>query len=165
VGGLVGEVGCGMSDDVLSVIPTDPHWQPEPPAADRATALVTALTGGLAVDTDVEIDVDWYDAPAVVDSGGNLTRIGCPHCRGPIDLDWWADLVEDHQDGFPTLSVDLPCCDATASLDTLDFDWPCGFARFEVAAWNPERGRLTDEELAAVAKALGHPVRQICAHI
>ncbi|MFF4273039.1 hypothetical protein [Streptomyces sp. NPDC001536] len=119
-----------MSDNVLSVIPTDPHWQPERPAADRAVALVTALTGGLAVDTDVEIDVDWYDEPAVVDSGQNLSRIGCPHCRGSIDL-----------------------------------DWPCGFARFEIAAWNPERNPLTDEELAAVATALGHPVRQICAHI
>lgn len=154
-----------MSDNVLSVIPTDPHWQPERPAAARATALVTALTGGLAVDTVVEIDVDWYDVPAVVDSGQNLTRIGCPHCRGWIDLDWWADLVEDHQDGFPTLSVHVPCCDTTTSLDRLDFDWPCGFARFEIAAWNPELGRLTDEELAAVGKALGHPVRQICAHI
>jgi hypothetical protein len=154
-----------MSDDVLSVIPTDPHWQPDRPAAERATTLVTVLTGGLAVDTDVEVDVDWYDAPSVVDSGQNLTRIRCPHCRGSIDLDWWADLVEDHEDGFPTLRVDVPCCDATTSLDTLDFDWPCAFARFEIAVWNPEPGRLTDEQLAAVAKALGHPVRQILAHL
>ncbi|MEV7883327.1 hypothetical protein ACWD3I_13045 [Streptomyces sp. NPDC002817] len=154
-----------MSDTVLSVIPTDPHRQPWRPAADRATALVTALTGGLAVDTDVEVDVDRYAAPAVVDSGQNLTRIGCPHCRGSIDLDWWAELVADHQDGFASPSADVPCCDATTSLDTLDFDWPCGFARFEIAAWNPELSRLTDEQPAAVAKALGHPVRQIRAHI
>jgi hypothetical protein len=30
---------------------------------------------------------------------------------------------------------------------------------------NPEPGRLTDEQLAAVAKALGHPARQIRAHL
>lgn len=109
MGGLVGEVGRGMSDGVLSVIPTDPHGQPDRPAAERATTLVTVLTGGLAVDTDVEADVDQYDA--------------------------------------------------------LDFDRPCAFARFEIAVGNPEPGRLTDEQLAAVAKALGHPVRRIRAHL
>lgn len=154
-----------MSDDVLSVIPTDPHWQPERFAADRATALVTALTGGLGADTDVEIDVDWYDAPSVVDSAQNLARIGCSHCRGAIDREWWRDLVEEHEEGFPDLSAEVPCCGATTSLDTLDFDWPCGFARFEIAVWNPELLWLTEEQLSAVGRELGHPVRQIRAHI
>lgn len=67
-----------MSDDVLSVVPTDPYWQPEPSAADRAGTLVTALTGGQAA---------------------------------------------------------------------------------------PETDGLGDEELAAVGEVLGHPVRQIRAHI
>jgi hypothetical protein len=47
----------------------------------------------------------------------------------------------------------------------LDYDWPCGFARFEVAAWNPSRDWFTDDELALFADALGHDVRQIMAHI
>ncbi|MBV6697387.1 hypothetical protein [Kitasatospora aureofaciens] len=34
-----------MSDDVLSVIPTDPSWQPAPAAAERAVALVAELLG------------------------------------------------------------------------------------------------------------------------
>ncbi|MEU6377651.1 hypothetical protein [Streptomyces sp. NPDC046909] len=154
-----------MSEDVLSVIPTDPYWQPEEAAALRAQALVTELTGGLAPDTSVEIDVDWYELPSVVDSAQNLERIACPRCRGRIDLEWWADLIEDNVDGFTTLDATAPCCGAAVSLDQLDFDWPCGFARFEIAVWNPELDRLADEELAAVAKALGHPVRQIRAHI
>ncbi|MFW6692168.1 hypothetical protein [Streptomyces sp. MAR4 CNX-425] len=45
-----------MSDDVLSVIPTDPRWQP------------------------AEIDVTWHDTLTVVDCGQNLQKIGCPHC-------------------------------------------------------------------------------------
>ncbi|WP_405732503.1 hypothetical protein OG885_18045 [Streptomyces sp. NBC_00028] len=154
-----------MSDDVLSVIPTDPYWQPEPSAADRAGTLMTALTGGLAADTDAETEVDWYDAPTVVDSGQNLERIGCPACRASIDRAWWEDLVEAHEDGFPTLDVSVPCCGAATTLDRLDYDRPCGFARFEIAVWNPETDGLGDEELAAVAEALGHPVRQIRAHI
>jgi hypothetical protein len=154
-----------MSEDVLSVIPTDPHWQPEGAAALRAKALVTGLTGGLDPDTDVDIDVDWYDAPSVVDSAQNLQRIGCPRCRGSIDLEWWGDLIEKHQDGFPSLEATVPCCGVAVALDQLDFDWPCGFARFEIAAWNPEIDWFGEEELAAVGQALGHPVRQIRAHI
>ncbi|WP_158079535.1 hypothetical protein [Actinomadura sp. CNU-125] len=51
------------------------------------------------------------------------------------------------------------------SLDALEFDWSCGFARFEIAVWNPERIWFGEEEMAALAKALGRSVRQIRAHI
>ncbi|MFF5257644.1 hypothetical protein ACFY4C_01765 [Actinomadura viridis] len=155
-----------MSDDVLSVIPTDPYWQPDQAAADRATALVTALSPGLPDGVDVEIDVGWYGEPAAVPCGQNLERIGCPHCGASIGLRLWEDLLEVHGDGgFPTLAVQVPCCRAETSLDALDYDWPCGFARFEIAVWNPERTSFNDDELALLATALGHPVRQIQAHI
>jgi hypothetical protein len=162
-----------MSEDVLSVIPTDPHWQPGRAAGERAAALVTRLSSdlqapadGLDADVDPRIDVDWYATPTVVDRGGNLERTGCPHCGAPIDREWYADLVERHADGFPTLAVTVPCRAGATSLDALDYDWPCGFARFESAVWNP--GRVLwfgDDELSAVAEARGHPVRQIRAHI
>jgi hypothetical protein len=47
----------------------------------------------------------------------------------------------------------------------LRLDWPGGFARFEIAIWYPERQWFGDEELATVGDALGHPVKQIRAHI
>jgi hypothetical protein len=52
------------------------------------------------------------------------------------------------------------------SLDTLRYDWPVGFARFEVSAMNPTRAKyeLDAEELANVAALLGHPVAQVLAH-
>ncbi|MYW01047.1 hypothetical protein [Streptomyces sp. SID3343] len=151
-----------MSDDVLSVIPTDPLWQPDRPAGDRTAALVADLID----DDEVDIDVSWHEAITVVDCGENLERIGCPHCGGSIDTAWWGDLLETHvADGFTTLAAKVPCCGADSSLDGLDFDWPCGFARFEIAVWNPGRGSFTDEELVRLANALGHPVRQVRAHI
>jgi hypothetical protein len=162
-----------MSDDVLSVIPTDPHWQPGRDAGERAAGLVTRLASdvleGLEADSDPapdpQVDVDWYGTPTLVDCGGNLERIGCPHCGASIDTEWWADLIEGLPDGFPTLAVTAPCCGAATTLDGLDYHWPCGFARFEIAVWNPERSGFSDEELTAVGEALGHPVRQIRAHI
>lgn len=153
-----------MSDDVLSVIPTDPYWQPDQAAADRAAAIVTDLESEAPDDIDVE--VTWHDTLTVVDCGENLERIGCPCCRASIDTEWWADLLEAHcEDGFASLAVRVPCCHAETSLDALEYDWPCGFARFEIAVWNPERTQFSHEELATLADGLGHLVRQIRAHI
>jgi hypothetical protein len=138
-----------MSDDVLSVIPTDCHWQPDHAAADRAAAIAADLAPGLPGGTEVRIDVTWYDTVTAVDCGVNLERIGCPHCGASIDTTWWDALLEAHRhDGFASLVVPVPCCDEVTSLDALDYDWPCGFARFEIAIWNPERIWFSEEELA-----------------
>ncbi|CAM5480056.1 putative protein OS=Streptomyces aurantiogriseus OX=66870 GN=GCM10010251_24850 PE=4 SV=1 [Streptomyces aurantiogriseus] len=156
-----------MSDDVLSVIPTDPHWQPERARADRAAALAAGLSDPDDPDAfDAEVEVYWHDTLTPVDCGDNLERITCPLCRSAIDTGWWADLLEAHaDDGFPTLAAEVPCCGGATTLDALEFDWPCGFARFEIAVWNPERIWFSDEELAGLGDALGHPVRQIRARI
>ncbi|MFD9405784.1 hypothetical protein ACFWBN_02005 [Streptomyces sp. NPDC059989] len=155
-----------MSEDVLSIIPTDPRWQPDRDAADCAVSLVEELAPAVVDGVDVEIDVTWHDAVTVVDCGGNLERIGCPLCRASIDTEWWTDLLESQgDDGFTTLAVEVPCCGKPTTLDALDYDWPCGFARFEIAVWNPERPWFSDDELTALAEALGHPVTQIRARI
>ncbi|MFD0854314.1 hypothetical protein ACFQ07_18895 [Actinomadura adrarensis] len=155
-----------MSDDVLSIIPTDPRWQPERAAGERAAALAEELAPGVPDGVDVEIEVEWHDAITAVDCAQNLVRIGCPHCRGSIDRDWYGDLLEANvENGFATLDVEVPCCGAATSLDALDYDWPCGFARFEIAIWNPERDWFEEADLARFADVLGHPVRQIRAHI
>ncbi|MFF3373340.1 hypothetical protein ACFYXF_10355 [Streptomyces sp. NPDC002680] len=155
-----------MSDDVLSVIPTDPYWQPGRVAADRAAAIAADLAPGVPGGVDVDIDVTWHDTLTVVDCGQNLRRIGCPRCGASIGTEWWAGLLEATAgDGFATLATEVPCCGAAASLDELEYDWPCGFARFEIAVWNPERVWFDDEELATLGNALGHPVRQVRAHI
>ncbi|KJS56216.1 hypothetical protein VM98_08590 [Streptomyces rubellomurinus subsp. indigoferus] len=152
-----------MSDDVLSVIPTDPYWQPDAAAAERALALVAELIGE---DDDAELEVSRHDRPAAVDCGENLVSIGCPHCGGPVDPQWWRDLLEAHaEDGFATLAATVPCCGAATTLDALDYDRPCGFARFEIEVWNPSCRWFTEAQLAAVAAELGHPVRQIRAHL
>ncbi|WP_225099717.1 hypothetical protein [Streptomyces sp. CoH27] len=162
-----------MSESVLSVIPTDPHWQPATEPGQRAAALVLELVSGAPDDPHadpdaVELDVGWHEAITAVDCGSNLVGIGCPRCGGPIDPDWYRDLLEayaEQGDGLPTLDITTPCCTTDTSLDRLDYDWPCGFARFEIAAWNPQRFLLTPEELIAVGRILGHPVRQILARI
>jgi hypothetical protein len=105
-----------MSDDVLSVIPTDPYWQPDPAAGARAAAIVESLAPGAPMAVEVDIDVTWHDAPALVGCGQNLERIRCPLCGAEIDTGWWGDLMDVHdEDGFTTLAVEVPCCAAATS--------------------------------------------------
>ncbi|MEU4119134.1 hypothetical protein AB0F71_32155 [Kitasatospora sp. NPDC028055] len=152
-----------MSADVLSVIPTDPQWRPDAAAAERARALAAEFLGE---DDGAELELTWHDRTAPVDCGANLERIGCPHCGGAVPLGWWSDLMEEHADGgFATLAVTVPCCGAATTLDALEYHWPCGFARFELEVWDPEQPWFTEAQLAALAMALGHPVRQIRAHL
>lgn len=154
-----------MSATILSVIPTRPQWQPEKAAASRATALAERF---LLDDDMAEIQAIWHSEMRAVSSGENLARITCPSCESAIDCWWYWDLLElKHDTGFDTLAVTVPCCDTATTLDALHYDWPCGYARFEIEVMigSSEREEFTDEELAEFATALGHPVRQIRAHI
>lgn len=127
------------------------------PSSGRGTAaLAEDLAPDLPDGVEVEIDVTWHNTLTAIDCGGNLEQIGCPHCGAWIDTEWYADLLESHcEDGFVTLAVEVPCCDAATSLDVLDYDWPCAFARCEIAIWNPDGDWFGDEELAALGDALG----------
>ena len=155
-----------MSENVLSVIPTSPSWQPTLEQADRARELLAQLAPADPDRLDWDLKVEWHETITVVDCGANLERITCPQCRSQIDTEWWGDLLEERfNDGFDDLTATAPCCDRRVMLNELEYHWPCGFARFELALWNPGRDWLPDEELFAIAQALGHPVRQILAHI
>jgi hypothetical protein len=153
-------VGRGDVQVNVSVLPADRA------AADSAAAIVAELAPGTPEGEDAEIDVTWHDTLTVIDSGENLEKIVCPLCGATIGTEWWADLLEAHcDDGFATLAGEAPCCGGETSPDALGYDWPSGFARFEIAIWNPERDWFSDGELTALADALGHAVRQVRAYI
>jgi hypothetical protein len=155
-----------MSDDVLSLIPTDPRWQPAREAGEQTAAIASGLASREESDLDVETDVTWHENVTVVDCGQNLERIACGRCHAEIGTSWWGDLLDERSEtGFDDLVVRLPCCGAEQSLNDLDYGWPCGFAKFEIAIWNPGLDWFTSEELTLLAETLGHPVRQIRAHI
>ncbi|MFC6022832.1 hypothetical protein ACFP2T_42595 [Plantactinospora solaniradicis] len=154
-----------MSDGYIRLIPTDLEWQPTPDAAAAAAAYVARLFSGPADDVE-EVDYEFYDRVTLIDAGENTTRIRCSRCDGESDVGWLYDLAEENDEGFERLDVAVPCCGAVVLLDTLRYDWPMGFARFEVSAMNPTREKyeLDAAELADVAALLGHPVTQILAH-
>jgi hypothetical protein len=98
----------------------------------------------------------------LIDAGSNTTRITGPRCGGDL-LEWFLDLIEEFSESIGDRNVTGPCCGESVQLDTLGYDWPVGFARFEIYAMNPSRDgyELDARELARVAELLGHPVTQI----
>ncbi|NNJ59918.1 MAG: hypothetical protein HKP61_02965 [Dactylosporangium sp.] len=154
-----------MGDNYVSLIPTDPTWQPTRQAAAEAETYVRRVFAD--PDGMQEITVEFHDRITAVDAGENIERIVCPRCEGEIPLEWYSDLIEQTEGEFDSLLVTVPCCATEVGLDALLFEWPSGFARFEIAILNPARaeGECNAEEIATVAAALGHPVRQILIHL
>jgi hypothetical protein len=154
-----------VSDGYIRLIPTSLNWQPTPEAAAAAVAYVARLFSGPG-DAVEHVDHEFYDRVTLIDAGENTSRITCSRCDGNIDQEWFDDLIEENGESFDDLDVTVPCCGAVVSLDTLHYDWPVGFARFEVSAMNPTRAKyeLDAQELADVAALLGHPVTQVLTH-
>ncbi|MEV0430099.1 hypothetical protein [Micromonospora sp. NPDC050495] len=155
-----------MSDFYTSLIPTDVTWQPASAAAAEAAAYVRRVFP----DPDgvqQSVTVGFHDRITAVDAGENVQQITCPRCDRDIALDWYQDLLEETGGEFDSVLVTVPCCETAVALDTLTFDWPSGFARFEIAVANPARPEFafTPDEIRAVEAILGHPLRQVVAHI
>ena len=151
-----------MSDSVLTVVPTDPRWQPSPDVGRAAADLVASLA---LVDGDGGwCEVDWYDEVRLVDCGENLERITCPHCGRELSDTWFGDALDERSGsgaGVTSLDVVVPCCGTATTLDALK--WPMAFTRFKIAIWNPSR-LLTPAAVAEIEEALGHRLSQVRAH-
>ena len=65
----------------------------------------------------------------------------------------------------PNLTIVTPCCEATLSLNSLRYDWPCGFARFTLEALNPNVIMLSVNQMHELERLLNCKLRQILIHI
>ena len=98
-----------------------------------------------------------------VDCGGDLERICCPHCGSEIDMELWAQWMEDScETDFAHTQVTLPCCGQTADLNALEYDRPCALAFCGVQMQQVEYRRpdAVKQALEAIAKV---PLRLIFA--
>jgi hypothetical protein len=148
-----------MSDNILKLIPTTPHYVPGAAAAHRARDLLSNYLPGID-----EIDYEVTETIRFIDQGGNWERVLCPVCGTELDTVWWQEAMDTaSQTGFTDLSVNLPCCYARSSLNDLQYEWPAGFARFVLKARNP-RADLDDGELKSLEQVLKCKLRKIWAH-
>jgi DNA-directed RNA polymerase subunit N (RpoN/RPB10) len=150
-----------MSDNYLKLIPTDPTLVPAPASQQSAVSLLKSL-----LPNAVEIENVVTDNVTFVDCGSTLETIRCPSCSAAIKEDWWIKAMDRAADQeFSNLMVDTPCCRKATSLNDLKYDWPQGFARFQVKALNPGIREFSPTHQAKLEEILGCPLRQIWSHI
>lgn len=160
-----------MSDDYLKIIPADARHIPP---AERHARAIQHLEH-LFPDGE-ECTVEIYDAVQFIDQGENIEAVICPACgaRTQIDhfseddpgLQWWYELGDRmEQDPAEAIVTTMPCCRADAQLLDLEFDWPAGFARFELNIRNPNVSEnLSAAQVAEMEAILGCKLKQVRAH-
>jgi hypothetical protein len=116
------------------IIPNDYRLKPNHPNLDSVIQLLKLYVKAES------FKYEFYDTPVFVDCGENLKEVACPLCKSKIDIDWWAQQMNEKYDEsqFMDLDVLLPCCNRTSSLNDLQYDIECGFAQFAIIIYEPE---------------------------
>ncbi len=151
-----------MSDNWIRIIPEQPDFVPDELNQQRAVSYFRTI----APEAD-EIETLVNDHIVFVDCGANFETVACPSCGTEIAIDMWLGWMEEDFDGkgFTLKSYAMPCCGVRHTVPELIYDWPQGFARFELSAMNPELGELSQEVRSRFQEILGCPVRIIYQHI
>lgn len=148
-----------MSDHIIKIIPTDPYYHIQ---GEEIYKIVDYLKATIKAD-DIELKV--YDTPKFIDCGSNLEKIVCPICSAVIDFDWWSTAMDAAWNSrFTELSVKLPCCGESSTLNDLQYHFSCGFSCAELSILNPSHG-LDYSCLLYIQKVLGISIRCIQAHL
>jgi hypothetical protein len=149
-----------MSDDYLVFIPNKPDYVPPEPAQDRAYKKLKEIFGH-----DIEIEYETYSEVQFVSCFENFERIFCPVCNKKISIEDWQEQMDSaYESKFKDLKFITPCCNAESSLNDLVYDWPQGFALFEIRVMNPADD-ISDKNLQFLSDILGCDIRKIWQHI
>ena len=160
-----------MSDTVLKFIPADPQFIP---AESRQRGALAALIAAFPDGHDAETTT--HEELAFIDNGVNTEAIICPTCGARLALHA-GDRADEHAQLFSWIfdaddaaaissrPVTMPCCGAKTPAVAVAFDWPAGFAHFELSIWNPNTERPVDSAVRGkLEDLLGCPLREIWAH-
>ncbi len=148
-----------MSDCIIKIIPTDPYYHTD---RQKIHKIVDYLKVRIKADN---IELKTYDTPTFINCGSNLEKIMCPICGATIGFDWWSVAMDTAWNrSFMELSVKLPCCGGSSTLNDLQYHFPCGFSCVELSVLNP-LGEPNHECLSYIQELLGTPMRCIQAHI
>lgn len=127
------------------------------------TSIISNPSGNRCIRAD-NIAVTVYDTPVFVDCGSNLEEIVCPACGKDLSFDWWgAAMDKAHATDFSDLTVELPCCGNLGSLNTLRYNFPCGFARW-VLEISDSADKIPKAVLSQIEAIAGEKLRVIEAH-
>lgn len=149
-----------MSVDMLILIPIEPTYRPGPALAEQATKLLKMFAPQAK-----EVIAKATENVEFIATGGNFEKIVCPFCRSLLDEQWWSSAMDTayNEARFTVLTVKLPCCGTVSSLNDLNYDWPTGFACFQLIARDPGND-IREEDLKILERELACQLRKIWAH-
>lgn len=147
-----------MSDTILKIIPANPFFGPDDAQQGAARDLfATAFP-------EAEIELSCTPNVEFVDQGENFESVSCNLCGEQLDIDHWHEAMDAaYATQFDKLDFVTPCCSVTASLNALRYEWPAGFAKFQLSVQNP-RSALSDQDLKHLEDVRGTALRVIWAH-
>jgi hypothetical protein len=149
-----------MSDNFICIIPSDPWFVPD----EHAQIQVQQQFQQFAPHA-YKITISVTKIPIFIDAGVNFETVACPRCHQEL-TSWWHTIMDRAMlEQVPNLTIVTPCCGATLSLNTLRYDWPCGFARFTLEAQNPNIIMLSVNQMRELERLLNCKLRQILIHI
>ena len=166
-----------MSDSMFKLIPAEPGFVPP---TSKHSAAIRKLEELAPEGEEVEIRV--YPHLEFIDQGENLEAIICPSCKKRLKIDhfseddpigeWWQQAnidadVHRGEDIFelnPNATCLMPCCRSQVKFIDLEFDWPAGFASFELTVSNPNLETLTHQQIQELEQILGCRLKLIRAY-
>ncbi|MBR1702607.1 MAG: hypothetical protein IJ716_11700 [Lachnospiraceae bacterium] len=147
-----------MSEQVVKIIPKDINMHMDKIIVSQLVDYIRKQMGADAV------DYTEYGAVTFIDCGSNLETIYCPECGKVIDFGWWGEAMDmAGENKFVDLRVVLPCCGEESSLNHLEYYFPCGFAKEEIAIRNLQVA-IDEKYRSAMEKIAGVELKIIEAH-
>ncbi|QND55699.1 hypothetical protein [Mesorhizobium huakuii] len=77
-----------MSDNFLRLVPYDPHWHPDAPAAAAAMKIASGL-----FPLAEHVAVEYEEGVTFFDAGANTESVHCPFCGSDLE-DWWGEAMD-----------------------------------------------------------------------
>lgn len=161
-----------MSDNYLKIIPVQKDFIPEKSTHQAAISFLEGLTP----DGD-EVQIEIYKELTFIDQGQNLEEIICPSCQNSFKQDIYSEEEIDCEKIFEKINeqaengeldsgiIEMSCCGNIVNTTDLIFEWPAGFAKFELSALNPELERpISESDITMLSNILGCKLLQIWAH-
>lgn len=148
-----------MADAYIKIIPTEPRYSVSESVLNEITENLKSFVLADAISAEI------YKTPHFIDCGANLEEIKCPICEAALSFDWWGKAMDDAaKTGFEDIEIILPYCSTLSSLNDLKYQFPCGFAEFELSILNPV-SELSQESIRQIEFMLKTSVRIIHSYL
>ena len=147
-----------MSDSIIKIIPRNHNISISKTAIEKAKNYLSEQFGA------DKVVLKEYKYLSFIDCGSNLEEITCPSCGKIIPFDLWGKQMSiSKETAFTDLTINTPCCNTATRLDKLNYNYDCGFSKFEIDLINCCK-KLSDNVIAEIEKIFSNAIKIIYVH-